>query len=473
MALQPKPNYDAEELLRSYRAGTPEEKALLRKIDSRLLPAVFLMYVLSYLDRANIGNAKTGGMEKEYSMSSNAYSIVLTIFFVGYVLGEVPSNMILTRVRPSVYLPTLMFLWGAVSVAFAATHNWQEVAIIRFVIGLIESGFAPGVAFLLSSWYRKSELGSRFAIYYSATAVSGAFGGLIAGSVIGAMEGVGGLSGWRWLFIVEGLGTVAGCVAAFFILPDYPSNTSWLTEGERKLATARLLADSIGQAAGPGATHGHVASLVETLGDWRTWMFTLLFMLVTGSQTIQYFIPTLMTQLGYSGNTAQYMTVPPYTVAAVAILSLGLFTDKTGDRALVIAGCTFVATISFVVDVVSYDDHVRYAFLCLAVAGVWTSCMLTLVFLSNVIVWPSEKRAVAQAFVNAMGNSASIYGSFLWPDSTKPRYVQGFSTTIAFLSTACFTSLVLRSLNKKYPYVIPDAEAVFVEVSAEKPAIKA
>ncbi|KAI9329897.1 major facilitator superfamily domain-containing protein [Zopfochytrium polystomum] len=448
MAPQFESNYDSEELLRNYRPGSPEEKALLRKIDSRLLPAVFLMYVLSYLDRANIGNAKTGGMEKEYNLSSTNYSVILIIFFVGYVIGEVPSNMILTRVRPSIYLPALMLLWGAVSIAFAGTHNWQQVAVIRFIIGLIESGFAPGVAFLLSSWYRKSELGSRYSIYYSATAVSGAFGGLIAGSVIGALDGAGGLSGWRWLFVVEGLATVVGCVAAFFILPDYPGNTSWLTEDERKLATARLLADSIGQAGGPGATHGHLASLAEALGDWRTWLFTLLFMLTTG--------------MGYSGNTAQYMTVPPYTVAAIAIVTLGLYSDKIGERALIIAGCTAVATVSFAVDVASYDNHVRYAFLCFAVAGVWTSCMLTLVYLSNTIVWPSEKRAVSQAFVNAMGNSASIYGSFLWPDSTKPRYVQGFSTTIAFLATASVTSLVLRYFVNKYPYAIPEADIAVV-----------
>ncbi|KAJ1561486.1 hypothetical protein HK405_003786 [Cladochytrium tenue] len=452
-------NVSPEELLAGYTPNSPEEKALLRKIDARIVPAVFFMYLLSYLDRANIGNAKTAGMQTELGMTSTQYSVVLLVFFVGYVLGEVPSNMLLTRLRPSLYLPGIMFLWGAVSLAFAGCHSWQSIAVVRLVIGTLESGFGPGVAYLLSSWYRKNELGSRFALYYSATAVSGALGGLIAGAVTSGLDGVGGLSGWRWLFLIEGSATILGCGAALFMLPDYPTTTRWLSEDEKRLAAARLLYDSVGQSGGPGASHSHIASLVEALLDWRTWGFTFIFMMTTGSQTIQYFVPTLMTQLGYSGNMAQYMTIPPYLVAAVFIIGLGFLSDRTGERALVISSATAMAAICFVVDLTSYNTHVQYAFLCFAIGGVWASCFLVLVYLSNVIAWPSEKRAVSQAFVNAMGNSASIYGSFLWADYTAPRYRPGFSTTIAMLLACSAATLLLRYLVGRYPYVISDADA--------------
>lgn len=121
--------------------------------------------------------------------------------------------------------------------------------------------------------------------------MSGALGGLLAGSIISGLNGKAGLEGWRWLFIIEGVATVAAAGISAFFLPDFPSTTRWLTEAEKRLAGQRLLADDIGSAQGVGATHGHWASLKESLGDWRTWMMTFLFMMVTGSQTIQYFLP--------------------------------------------------------------------------------------------------------------------------------------------------------------------------------------
>lgn len=258
-------------------------------------------------------------MGTELNMTSTQYSIVLLVFFISYVLFEAPSNMILTRVRPSIYMPvrvcqnsspsmfclaetltkpetkqTLMFIWGGLSMCFAAAHSWRVLAALRFILGILEASFAPGVLFLLSAWYRKGELGRRYSLYYTAVALSGMFGGLIAGGLLQTLDGSHGLSGWRWLFLVEGAGTCLVALVSFFVLPDFPSTTRWLTAEERALASARLARDSLGDTQQGGEHLKHTVALKMAFADWRTWAFVVTYMATTGAQTIQYFIPELV-----------------------------------------------------------------------------------------------------------------------------------------------------------------------------------
>lgn len=175
----------------------------------------------------------------------------------------------------------------------AAAHSWQVIAGLRFLLGILEASFAPGVLFLLSAWYKKGELGRRYSVYYTAVALSGMFGGLIAGGLLQKLDGTHGISGWRWLFIVEGAGTCLVSVGALFALPDFPSTTRWLTPDERALASRRLAGDSLGDTQ-DGETIHHKVALKMALADWRTWAFVLTYMATTGAQTIQYFIPELV-----------------------------------------------------------------------------------------------------------------------------------------------------------------------------------
>lgn len=175
----------------------------------------------------------------------------------------------------------------------AAAHSWQVIAGLRFLLGILEASFAPGVLFLLSAWYKKGELGRRYSVYYTAVALSGMFGGLIAGGLLQKLDGTHGISGWRWLFIVEGAGTCLVSVGALFALPDFPSTTRWLTPDERALASRRLAGDSLGDTQ-DGETIHHKVALKMALTDWRTWAFVLTYMATTGAQTIQYFIPELV-----------------------------------------------------------------------------------------------------------------------------------------------------------------------------------
>ncbi|ETW78559.1 major facilitator superfamily [Heterobasidion irregulare TC 32-1] len=435
-----------------YEPGSAAEKKLVRKIDMHIVPAIWILYTLSYLDRANIGNARSGGMERDLHLSSNQYSVILLVFFVSYVVFEVPFNMILTRVRPSPFLSGTCVIWGAVAASMAAVNTWHQMAGVRFMLGVIEAGFAPGVAFYLSSWYKRHELAKRYAIYYTATAISGAFSGLLAGVITEHLSFARGLEGWRWLLLIEGVSSSFVGLFAWIFLPDWPSTTSWLTPEERFIAIQRLAYDGIGgtqDATIQQPSHSQAAKMV--LSDWRTWVLVVMYMLATGSQTIQYFIPTLVGQLGYTGYKLQFMTIPIYMVALVSIIGFCFISDWRQERANYITIASLTAGISFIVIVAAENHEVKYAFLCFAVGGVYAACPLTLLWVSGLIAHPAEKRAIAIALVNCLGNSASIYGSFLWPSATGPRYVQGFATTCAFVLLLAILAQVNRYLNIKYP----------------------
>ena len=149
----------------------------------------------------SIGNAKVAGMMIDLHLSSGEYSLTIIIFFISYILFEVPSNLILSRTRPSVYLPTIMILWGSVACCMGAVKSVHSLLAVRFILGMLEAGFPVGVSLLLSSWYKKAEQAKRFSIFYSAAVLSGAFGGIIAGAITGSLDGARGISGWRWLFV--------------------------------------------------------------------------------------------------------------------------------------------------------------------------------------------------------------------------------------------------------------------------------
>lgn len=220
------------------------EAALVRKIDIRLLPMIILMYIMNYLDRNNIAAARLAGLEDELHLESTQYLTALSILFVGYILMQVPSNLFLNKIgKPAIYLPTVMILWGIISGATGGVQNYEGLVIVRFFLGFVEAAYFPGCLFFLSSWYTRKELGLRTAILYSGSLLSGAFSGLISAGIKNGLEGAKNLRAWRWLFIIEGAITVVIATAAYWILPNFPRTTSWLTHDERQLAIWRLLED--------------------------------------------------------------------------------------------------------------------------------------------------------------------------------------------------------------------------------------
>ncbi|ETS84669.1 hypothetical protein PFICI_02694 [Pestalotiopsis fici W106-1] len=436
-----------------YVPDTEEERALVRKIDLYILPTMWLMYLLSYMDRTNIGNAKIGGMEKDLGLDSGKYSIALVVFFVGYVLWEVPSNMILARTKPSIFLPAIMFFWGCATIGMAFINTYEALVGLRVLVGLLESGFAPGMLLLLSSWYKPEEQARRFGVYISAAILSGAFGGLIAGSITNNLNGAHGLAGWRWLFIVEGAATAGWSIIASFILMDFPANTKRLSERERALAIRRLQASNARVDTEDTPKLSHLQALKVALTNWRVWLFVVGYMAVVGSSTLSYFYPTLVAGLGYSTVVAQYMTIPIYVAAFIVTIIVVFFMDKYPKwRGLVLACAMGVACLCSIITCVVYDFHARYALLVIMASGLWASNGLSLAYASSTFsTMSAEVRGISLAFVNAMGNLAQIYGSYLFPSVDSPKYLMGFGVISGLCFTGVASYLALFIWLKRYP----------------------
>jgi MFS family permease len=170
---------------------------VLWKVDLHLIAALFGLFIFNILDRANIASARLGGMQTDLKLTESQYQTAVSILFVGYLLGQIPSNIILTRVKPSIYLPCAMLVWGGISLCTAATHNFTDIILVRFFLGFAESPFFAGALLLISSWYTPSEIAPRVALMYCGNTVANGFGGILAAGVLGGLDGAHGLAGWR------------------------------------------------------------------------------------------------------------------------------------------------------------------------------------------------------------------------------------------------------------------------------------
>ncbi|EXJ91785.1 hypothetical protein A1O3_00335 [Capronia epimyces CBS 606.96] len=446
------PGDDVESALRQYAPNTELEKKTLRKVDLSLIPMLWLMCVMAYVDRNNIGNANAAGMSEDIGLSDNQYALLISIFFIGYLVWEVPSNMILARVRPSWYISGLMAAWGAVCCAMSKVRNSRDILVCRFFLGVIEAGFFPGVLYIMSCWYKRNEIGKRFSLFYTAICFAGAAAGLIAGAVISGLEGTRGMAGWRWLFLIEGLVTIGVAIVAKFILIDYPHiPTKRLTSQERALCIARIMHDK--QESEVGRKKLTVwQSFKAAVVDLRMYLFIAVYITQNSSTSISYFFPTVLKSMGYTGTSAQWMTVPIWATGTAVLIVLPLTSDRYVERRWHIVGGLTVAWISAVVGLtLTGHDKVRYAFMCLYIGGLYPTAPLILSWASETLSLPAEKRAVAIAITNSVGASSAIYASYFWPKSDAPRYTTGFACVTAFIGT----SLILTALFPVIARILP------------------
>ncbi|KAJ5505989.1 Major facilitator superfamily domain general substrate transporter [Penicillium expansum] len=220
------------------------ESRLRLKIDLFIIPTVSLMYLFCFIDRANIGNAKLAGFEKDLGLEGLDYNIVLSIFFISYIVFEIPSNLMCKWIGPGWWLPGIEIGFGICSVATAFVNNIHEASGVRFLLGLFEAGLMPGIAYYLSRWYRRSELAFRLSLYIVMAPLAGAFGGLLASGIL-KLDSFGSLSSWRMIFAIEGIITICIGIISFFTLTDRPETALWLSQEEKDLAVARVKSERV------------------------------------------------------------------------------------------------------------------------------------------------------------------------------------------------------------------------------------
>ncbi|KAI7368721.1 MFS general substrate transporter [Hortaea werneckii] len=431
------------------------EKKLVRKIDLFLLPCIWIVYLLSYMDRSNLGNARVAGMGDDLGITDDTYYLAVVLFQVGYVIAEIPCNMILSRSRPSIFLPIIMVFWGAICILIGIVKTWEQLVGLRFVLGIAEAGFSPAVMFIVSSWYRKHEQSKRFMVFHSAGVASGAFGSIIAGAITSGMEGTRDIEGWRWLFIIEGAITIACAFAVPFVLLDYPLTSKKLSPDERQMAYDRLIADGITSRNDNSEPLSHLRALKKAVTDWRLLPLVLGYMTIIGSMSLAYFYPTFTAELGYSRKDAQYMTAPIYGVALVVAIVLCILADIVPElraiftsSVLIVFGTVFAALSTSI-----FKPTARYVFLCFINTAVWAANPLSLSYTSTVLgpVHP-EVRAICLAIVNGFANLAQLYGTYIFTASEPPEYRMGFAVYSAIFAIGSLIYLASFFIFRKWPF---------------------
>ncbi|KAH7375583.1 major facilitator superfamily domain-containing protein [Plectosphaerella cucumerina] len=460
-----------------------DEKKILRKMDLHLIPMLALLYLLSFLDRGNIGNAKIEGLQEDLGITDDQYNWCLTIFFFSYCFFEVPSNLMLKKLRPSVWLPSIMCAWGLVMTLMGIVQNYEGLLVARFFLGLTEAGLFPGVAYYLTMWYARHEIQVRQALFFSAASIAGAFSGLLAFG-IAHMDGVGGLEGWRWIFILEGIVTVLVAIWAFWALYDFPETAGFLSHEEKVFIVWRLKYQSLSrgaktetdrpQRAVPEAEEFRWSYVWDAFKDWQIWVNIFVYWgIVCPLYGISLFLPTIIRNLGYTSSTAQLMTVPIYITAAILAVVTAYFSDRVGKRSAFIVPFLCVMIVGFSMCIASADPGVVYAGVFIAACAIYPAFPGVITWLANNLSG-SYKRSVGMAIQIGVGNLGGAMASNFYRGKDSPRYVLGHALELAFISAGIIASLVLlfsySAINKKRGRRLADGEGAqrsVEELSAE------
>ncbi|KAL4948868.1 major facilitator superfamily domain-containing protein [Aspergillus filifer] len=433
-----------------YTNFPPERrKKMLWKIDIRLIPMLAVLYLISHLDRANIGNAKIEGLTTDLGLDGVKWNIVLSIFFVPYVLLEVPSNMLLKRfARPSVYLGILITCWGIIMTLTGITQNFAGLMVTRILLGVFEAGFFPGAVYLCTFWYMPKELSTRLAIFYCASALSGAFSGLLAAG-IAEMDGVGGQAGWRWIFILEGIATVILGGLCFFLLIDSPQlSTKWLDPEEIKYLEIQHFVKEGGHFKDEKKRTSW-KDIKGTMLNWR--MYCLAYILLAQSACsygTKFTLPTITEAMGFEDTNAQLMTVPPYVAGAISAVFFSKLSDRFYWRMpfVVIPLCFVIIGYAVILSLDgALSTNVGPAFFAviLTTIGIYPIHPATTSWTANNLA-PSSRRAIGTAFNICIGNIGGIIGSYMYLDSENPYYYTGFGLSLALGASALLVALGLE-----------------------------
>jgi MFS family permease len=308
------------------------EKRVLRKIDLRLLPILGCLYTIALVDRSNISVARISGLDEDVGLKQGSRaSIVLLVFFIGYIIFEIPSNIVIHKVGAANWLALIAFAWGLVSLGIGFLHNWIGLAICRAFLGVFEAGFFPGCIYLVSSWYRRYEVQKRLAGFFLTASALSAFANIFAYGLIQIAKKTE-YKGWRWIFIIEGAITCVAAIAAWFVIIDFPDSdrNRFLSAEEKAFVKSRLAADR-------GTEERQKVTwsvLFRTAADWKVWAFSLMYMSgAVGVYAFLFFLPIILRSgLGYSLSMSFVLSAPPALFSVIEAFFISWLADKTRMR---------------------------------------------------------------------------------------------------------------------------------------------
>ncbi|KAJ5238805.1 hypothetical protein N7468_003424 [Penicillium chermesinum] len=427
------------------------ERRLMAKIDWHILPCICILYLLAFLDRVNISNAAILGLTKDLNIEHGTkYNTALVIFFVPYIILEIPSNILLKKFKPHVWLPLCMFMFGIVMLCQGFVQNWSGLMATRFFLGVFEAGMFPGCFYLLGMWYKRSEAQKRFSFFFSSTTLAGAFGGLLAYG-LGQMKGIRGYNGWRWVFIIEGVITAVVAIALYFVMPDFPEEVKWLSDEEREFVRAKLAKD-----VGKSAHHvkQDARAVLGVLKDYRVIIGGFMYFgLIVPAYGYAYFAPTIIKGFGYSSVTTQLYSIAPWAAAFVFSLVIAYLSDRFRHRFIFAVTPILIAIAGFAMLLgIHHDTAAQYGALFLVTSGCY-SAMPVVVCWFAMNMSGHHRRSVGTGWQVGFGNIGGIISTFAFETKDAPYYISGYSICIGFSCLAIISCVVyvvaLRLENHK------------------------
>nr|KAK5441280.1 hypothetical protein LTR18_007124 [Exophiala xenobiotica] len=404
------------------------EKSYVRKLDFYLLPFLSLMYFFNSVDRSNLGNAKTDGLDKDLHFTGNDYSLLILLFYVPFGLCDLPLNLLTKRLSGKVMLPTLMFGWGSLALIQCAAKNFGGLLAIRLILGIFEAGFFAGVVFYMTLFYTRGELGFRIAIFFGSALLAAAFSGLISYGVF-QINHVS-VKGWMWLFIIEGGMTVIVAFVAYFWLPSRPDTAWFLNDAEKAAARARHLRDA-------SRVVNSEFDLKACFATWKDPKFALwvviAFTYPVAFSTTSNFLPQIVQRLGYSVVKTNLWTVAPNSVGFVVLLCVTKSSDYFRERTFHIVFSLCLSLIGMIIlaaiDVLENKGVAYFACFLMAAGAYIPSCLVHSWHNNNNL--EENSRAATTGLLVGLGNLGGIISAATF----RVQYAPGYIPTL--IATSC------------------------------------
>ncbi|KAI9742612.1 MAG: hypothetical protein M1818_003753 [Claussenomyces sp. TS43310] len=421
-----------------------KERIFVQKLDVSLLTILSLGYFIKNLDQSNISNAYVSGMKEDLHMNGNQLNLIDVAWTSGYVVGQLPSQLILTRVRPSIWIPSCEIIWTILTFCISAASTSNQVVAIRFFVGLLESIFYPAAHYIIGSWYKPSELGKRACIFHASSAAAAMFSGYLQAAVYKGLNGTMGKAGWQWLFIMDGVISIPIAFAGFWLYPDFPETTRafYLNAEDRLLGVKRM--NDIGRA--PRLKLGW--SIVRRVFTrWHVYALSVLYIIFinTGPSTSINPLSLWLKSKGYSVSQINIIPTGQSAVQLVSTVALSILSDLIRRRALVMSISTFFGLLTSILLAVWYlPSGVKwFAFFATRIAVPYGP--LSMSWANEICTGDAEERALVIGIMNAMGYAFNAWLPVLtYPAKDSPKFTKGFIfSSAAYAAQFGITGLVV------------------------------
>jgi ACS family tartrate transporter-like MFS transporter len=418
-------------------------ESALRKVRWRLIPFLFLLYIVAYLDRVNVGFAAID-MNRDLGFSAAIYGLGSGIFFLSYTLLEVPSNLMLARVGARIWIARIMLTWGVLSSAMIFVNSPARFYLTRFLLGAAEAGFFPGIILYLTQWFPQRERARAVGTFMTATAMAGVIGAPISSALL-RMNGVWGLRGWQWLFLIEGIPAILMVPVVLAYMTEHPVDAKWLTADERAWLVREMAAEQT-------QSSQAIVTLRGALGSLRLWIVSLpYFCIVIAFYGISFFLPQILQSVsGFGSATIVLLSAIPYVAATIGLVFFGARSDRTRERRWHVAVPCLIGAAGFILTVMAPPTPaVALTTLSIAAFGIWGT--LGPFWAIPTALLRGTAAAGGIALVNSIGNVGGFVGPYLmgWIRDATGGFTAGLLTLAAILVVGALIVLGLEPPDER------------------------